>query len=132
MFTGIIQQMGRVVKRDGPKLEIEGRLGRVDRGDSIAVNGACLTAVKVTGPAAKRRVAFDISDETLRKTTIGGWAPGRAVNLEPALRVGDALGGHFVQGHVDAVGKLLERKKQRSGTMYRFSAGEALRPYLVS
>lgn len=110
MFTGIIETVG-VVER----LTVAGESGRlrVDvgplteglrLGDSVAVNGACLTAVLIAAPA----VEFDVSAETLRITTLGAVARGARVNLERALRVGDRLGGHFVLGHVDAVGTITQ------------------------
>lgn len=112
MFTGLTQELGSVksVTDDGhggrtlvvtgptmaPKLEI---------GESIAVSGACLTVVAHDGDS----FAFQAGPETLAKTTLGLLAPGDHVNLERALRAGDAIGGHFVTGHIDGVGKILEK-----------------------
>ncbi len=107
MFTGIVRARGRITGRvsrggdwryriDCGTLETAG----LPPGASLAVNGVCLTVVERTG----REVAVDVSQETLRCTTFADLAPGCAVNLEPALAVGDALGGHFVSGHVDGVG----------------------------
>jgi len=112
MFAGIVEQLGRVVEArsvpPGLRLRIEaGPLAAAgDLGASIAVNGCCLTVV-----ARQAEVLdFDVGPETLRKTNLGGLAPGDPVNLEASLRVGDRLGGHFVSGHVDAVGTLDERQ----------------------
>ena len=88
MFTGIISSKGRVTKRTGLRLEIEAALPRARVGDSVAVNGVCLTIVKSLGTAKSRRLAFDLSQETLDRTTLGFWSPGRCVNVEPALRAG--------------------------------------------
>ena len=106
MFTGIIVDVGRLVSRErrgkGARVVIETALdlSRVNEGDSIAVNGICLTAIGLSA----HRFEADASEETLLRTTLGQLPTGSAVNLEPALRVGDPLGGHWVQGHVDGVG----------------------------
>ena len=111
MFTGIIEKTARVkavhASAAGARLSLElGELAEdVKLGDSIAVNGACLTASAITAGVA----SFDVVAETLRRTTLGSLAPGDLVNVERALRVGDRLGGHFVQGHVDGVGTIAGR-----------------------
>jgi riboflavin synthase len=108
MFTGIIEGTGKVLG-----LTVSGQAGRlrvelgavaegVRTGDSVAVDGACLTVARIGGIVTE----FDVSAETLRVTTLGGLRSGDEVNLERSLRVGDRLGGHFVLGHVDAVGKI--------------------------
>ena len=104
MFTGIIQEVGTVASRGRNGLAIKAAL-RARPGDSVAVNGACLTATK---PSRRGTLAFGVSDETWRLTNLGSLAEGAAVNLEPALKAGDALGGHLISGHVDARGKVLE------------------------
>ncbi len=103
MFTGIIQTLGTVAAKEGRRLRVSARLP-ARPGDSVAVNGTCLT---VTAPIARNSLAFDVSDETWSRTSLGELKPGEKVNLEPALRAGDALGGHMVSGHVDARGKVL-------------------------
>jgi len=107
MFTGIVRGIGKVVELTAVggdrRLQIDAsdvELGAIEPGDSIAVNGACLTATT----CADGRFSADVSVETLERTTLGRLRPGAPVNLEPALRVGDSLGGHFVSGHVDGVG----------------------------
>lgn len=104
MFTGIVREVGTVVAFDGSRLVIEAPeiAGRAAVGDSVAVAGACLTVVAAT----EGRLAFDVVPETLSRTVLGGLEPGGSVNVEPSLRVGDQLGGHVVQGHVDAVGRV--------------------------
>jgi riboflavin synthase len=109
MFTGIIVATGRVTslaeKGGDLELAIDAAaldLGRIAVGDSISVQGACLTVTRMEGTCFHA----DVSRETLDKTTLGALRPGSRVNLEPSLRAGDALGGHLVSGHVDAVGKL--------------------------
>lgn len=112
MFAGIVEQLGRVVEARSvpPGLRLRIAAGPLaaagDLGASIAVNGCCLTVV-----ARQAEVLdFDVGPETLLKTNLGGLVPGDPVNLEASLRVGDRLGGHFVSGHVDAVGTLDERQ----------------------
>ena len=107
MFTGIVQAVGRVSAStpdgDGVRIAVATEtldISETRVGDSVAVNGCCLTVVA----AAPARLEFDVSAETLRCTT--GFPPGAEVNLERALRVGDALGGHLVSGHVDGVGRV--------------------------
>lgn len=106
MFTGIVQAIGQVIALEARGGDVELAidtgaldLSRTGLGDSISVAGACLTVTKL----APRGFSADVSRETLSKTTLGGLVPGSPVNLEPALRVGDPLGGHYVTGHVDAV-----------------------------
>lgn len=108
MFTGIIRELGRVTDVERGAAAIRLRLdapqtaAQVAIGDSVAVNGVCLTAVAVEDGT----LAFDAVPETLRRSSLGRLATGVEVNLEPALRAGDALGGHYVQGHVDGVGRI--------------------------
>ena len=99
MFTGIVREVGRVESFDGQRLVVEAQTTAAE-GDSVAVDGVCLTAVDGS------RLAFDVVDETLARTTLGALKPGDAVNLEPALCAGDPLGGHLVQGHVDGLGRV--------------------------
>lgn len=96
-------------------------------GDSIAVNGVCLTVTQVDGG----EFAVDISPETLRCTTLGALQPGSQVNLERALRVGDQLGGHLVSGHVDGVGQIRERREDADCLWFRVSAPTPLAKYVA-
>jgi riboflavin synthase len=106
VFTGIVRERGRVAAieggADGIRLLIEAAqtAAQTAVGDSISINGVCLTATAVEDGV----VAFDAVAETLRRTSLGRLEPGSEVNLEPALRAGEPLGGHIVQGHVDGVG----------------------------
>jgi riboflavin synthase len=104
MFTGIVREVGTVVAFDGSRLVLEapGTASESAVGDSVAVAGVCLTVVE----AGEGRLAFDVVPETLSRTALGGLASGGSLNVEPSLRVGDRLGGHVVQGHVDAVGRV--------------------------
>ena len=111
MFTGLIEEVGRVEEihqtPQGLALRIACRFGDLIAGESVAVNGACLTVVEV-GPGWFTVAAVGT---TLERTTIGDWKPGRGVNLERALVVGDRLGGHIVQGHVDGVATVVETRQ---------------------
>ena len=110
MFTGLVVEMGECVRvaadQESARLEIRApHLAPIaGMGDSIAINGCCLTVVGNTAGV----LAFDLLAETLRRTNLGQLSPGGKVNLEPALAAGDRLGGHFVQGHVDTTARLLD------------------------
>ena len=134
MFTGIIQSVGliqRLEPRGGDvrlsidtgKLPLDG----VVLGDSIAVNGVCLTAVALT----ERGFAADVSRETLTLTTLGALKPGSRVNLEKALTLSTPLGGHLVSGHVDGVGTLLERHEDARSWRLRIQAPDELARYIA-
>jgi riboflavin synthase len=99
VFTGLVREVGTVRSMENGRLVVQAELtGAI--GDSIAVNGVCLTVVESGGGT----LAFDTVPETLARTSLGSLDPGSRVNLEPALRAGDAIGGHYVQGHVDGLG----------------------------
>jgi len=104
MFTGIVLEVGTVAAFDGARLVVEAPETATDAavGDSVSVAGVCLTVVE----AESGRLAFDVVPETISRTMLRHLEPGSTVNLEPSLRVGDRLGGHVVQGHVDAVGRV--------------------------
>ena len=105
MFTGLIEELGALRARNGSRFTFEAELVTEDAklGDSIAVNGCCLTVVELRSGAW----SADVVDETLSRTNLGALAPGDPVNLERPLRLSDRLGGHVVQGHVDGVGEVL-------------------------
>ena len=112
MFTGLVESLGTVRRAEdtgaGRRLVVRDRVGpQLAVGESVAVNGACLTVVEVRG----EEFAFDVGPETLLRTNLGGLRAGDRVNLERSLRAGDRLGGHFVQGHVDAVGTIDRRDR---------------------
>lgn len=122
MFTGIILHSGAIESFD--KLESGARMRLrttdpqpFDRGESLAVNGVCLTML----PAGNGSLVTDLSEETLARTTLGTLGSGATVNVERALAVGDRLGGHMVQGHVDCVGRLLSIASEGEFAVYRWS-----------
>lgn len=108
MFTGIVEELGSIVSRDGARVRISARtvLDGVGLGDSTAVNGCCLTVVDFDVDGGWWEA--DVSDETFARTNLADLAPGAAVNLERPVRLADRLGGHLVQGHVDAVGEVID------------------------
>ena len=114
MFTGIVRELGAVesVEAGGEAVRLRVRAPeaaeRTAPGDSVSVNGVCLTAVGLTDGA----IEFDVVPETLRRSSLGRLEAGAAVNVEPALRAGEPLGGHFVQGHVDGVGRVLRADEE--------------------
>jgi riboflavin synthase alpha subunit len=121
MFTGIVQASARVAalsaSPSGARLAVEAPAAwALEAGESVAVNGCCLTVV----PGG--RCEFDLSPETLGRTSLGALRLGARVNLERALRAGDALGGHFMAGHVDGLARLLSAEAQGDGSLWRLEA----------
>jgi riboflavin synthase len=129
MFTGLVREVGTVVVFDGSRLAIEapGTARDAAVGDSVAIDGVCLTVVDGDGG----RLSFDAVPETLARTSLGSLVPGARVNLEPALRAGDALGGHYVQGHVDGVGRVRGVAPEGDGKRIWFDAPAELLRYVV-
>ena len=137
MFTGIVTDMGEVLAveqqgdlraRIATSYPIEG----IDIGASIACDGVCLTVV-ATGTTPQGWFDVDISAETVSKTNIGrnGWAPGKRINLERALKVGDELGGHIVSGHVDGVATIIEMHGEGDSTRFTFRAPKDLAGFIA-
>jgi riboflavin synthase len=136
MFTGIISDLGQVAARDGGRFTI--RCGyaadSIALGASIACDGACLTAVAVITEPQGGGCSFtvDVSNETLAKTTLDEWHPGRLVNLERALRAGEELGGHLVAGHVDGVGRIVDMHEDGQSRRFMVEAPEQLARFIAS
>jgi len=129
MFTGIVRELGTVAAFDGSRLVVTApeTAAGAGVGDSVSVAGVCLTVVEKD----EGQLAFDAVPETLARTALGGLESGDAVNIEPSLRVGDQLGGHVVQGHVDAVGQI--RSVTRDGESRRvwIDAPDAVLGYCI-
>ncbi len=130
MFTGIVEELGHVVSATPTRLTIQASvtLQGAKLGDSIAVNGACITVVHIQGDT----VAFDVVPETLRRTNLGDLKPGDPVDLERALALGDRLGGHMVQGHIEATGKVESISLEREALIMRFGAPSQIMRYVVA
>jgi riboflavin synthase len=137
MFTGIVEQLGRVSRVESTStgevsdvrltIDADVSLDGAVIGESIAVDGACLTVVAYEG----RRFNVEATPETLRRTTLGALRVGSAVHLERALSAGARLGGHFVQGHVDAVGALVARRIEGESVVTTFTAPPDVLRYVV-
>jgi riboflavin synthase len=128
MFTGLVQTTGTVSAISDGRLRREtGEPLGLEAGDSVAVNGVCLTAAAVDGNA----VEADVMGETLRRTSLGALAPGASVNLELPLRASDHLGGHIVQGHVDGVATVESVTEEGFARVVRVAAGEDVLRYIV-
>ncbi|MEM8643898.1 MAG: riboflavin synthase [Pseudomonadota bacterium] len=111
MFTGIVSGLGTLVARKGGSFTIQTPYKRksLDLGASIAFDGCCLTLTKIEKGKSGAAVTVDVSNETMSHTTMGTWEPGRMINLERALALGEELGGHIVTGHVDGCAKVVSR-----------------------
>src|SRR5262252_9716173 len=132
MFTGLVEVVGELIERKptsrGSRLRIGTALAdELSPGDSLAVNGVCLTVIL----AERQEVHADVGPETTRVTTLGWLAPGSAVNLERPLRADQRFGGHFVQGHVDAVGHVEELRRESDFHWLTVSFPSALAPLIV-
>jgi riboflavin synthase len=134
MFTGIIQDVGRVVSREARGVDTrlviatsQLDLSTAAIGDSISVQGTCLTAVALE----KNSFTADVSHETLSLTTLGDLQPGDPVNLEPALRAGDRLGGHLVSGHVDGIAQVVSTAKDGDSLRVTVSVPPELARYIA-
>jgi riboflavin synthase len=133
MFTGIVEELGRVRSLEdragGARLVVQCATVNGDSsvGDSVAVNGVCLTAVEVTGEA----LSFDLGRETLGRSTLGDLRAGDPVNLERPLTLATRLGGHLVQGHVDGVARVRSVDRNGAGASIRIALPPSLRPYVV-
>src|SRR5215813_3631617 len=133
MFTGIISDIGELVARREGRFTI--RCGypatSIAIGASIACDGACLTAIEVARASEGSLFTVDVSNETLARTTLGQWQPGRRINLERALRAGDELGGHIVAGHVDGVGRIADMRADGSSVRLTIEAPAELARFLA-
>ena len=130
MFAGIVEEIGRVVEAKPDRLVIQADtvLEGARVGDSLNINGACLTAVAIEG----NRFTVDVTPETLRRTNLGLLKPGDAVDLERALSVSDRIGGHIVQGHVEATGEVISVDPDGDSLVMRFQAPPQVMRYVVS
>ena len=131
MFTGIVEELGRVLDRRGARLVVAASkaLDGTDLGSSVAVNGVCLTVVERGSDA----LGFDMGPETLAVSTLGDLAVGDPVNLERPLRMGDFLGGHIVQGHVDGIGVVTAVERAADTSRIRVEWQDPrLAPYLIA
>jgi riboflavin synthase len=130
MFTGIVEEIGVVKEASDDRLAVKARkvLEEIKVGDSIAVNGVCLTVVSLEN----HDFSVNVMPETLRRTNLGGLHYNNQVNLERALVVGGRLGGHFVSGHVDDTGEVMDVTSEETARIIRISTPAKLRPYIMN
>ena len=129
MFTGIVEEVGVVAKISDNAMTVRASKVTEDLklGDSIAVNGTCLTAVEFS----RTEFSVDLSPETMRRTSLGQLSEGSIVNLERALLASDRMGGHIVQGHVDGTGRVMSSKVDGDSIVFRIRVPKRLNPYIV-
>ena len=129
MFTGIVEEVGVVAKISDNGMTVRATKVTEDLklGDSIAVNGTCLTAVSFD----RTEFSVDLSPETMRRTSLGQLSVGGPVNLERALLASDRMGGHIVQAHVDGTGRVMSTKRDRDSTIFRIRVPKRLNRYIV-
>jgi riboflavin synthase len=133
MFTGIVTDIGRIVETKvtgdlRARIATRYDVGGIDIGASIACDGVCLTVVAL---GADGWFDVEISGETVSKTNLGGWVPGKRVNLERALKVGDELGGHIVSGHVDGLAEVVSVRPEGGSVRVTFRAPSALAKFIA-
>jgi riboflavin synthase len=126
MFTGIIEDLGTVKKISKKQITTNTKLDDIKIGDSVCVNGVCLTVVDITNS-----ITFDISEETLKRTNISKLKINDKVNLERAIKSDGRFGGHFVTGHIDAIGKILKIIKNSNSEIWQFENPKDLSKYIV-
>jgi riboflavin synthase len=131
VFTGLVQDKATVASIEpgggGVRLTVETAVQPIERGDSVSINGVCLTAVE----AGDGRFTADVMEETLRRSSLGALGEGDRVNVEPALQASARLGGHIVQGHVDGLGRVAEAREEGFARVVRIDAPGDLLRYVV-
>ena len=136
MFTGIVTAIGTiesVEKRGDTRVNVACPFDpeAIDIGASIACSGVCLTVVTLEGTKGDARIGFDVSGETISRTMPGMWEAGRKLNLEPALKLGDELGGHLVTGHVDTVGEVVSKREKGGSWQFAIRISRAFAPFVA-
>jgi len=134
MFTGIITDIGELLARAGGRFSVRTAYPAhtISVGASLACDGACLTATSVRAEATGSIFTADVSNETLSKTSLDSWQPGRKINLERALRAGDELGGHIVSGHVDGLARIVAITPDGSSRRLLLETSEQLARYIAA
>jgi riboflavin synthase len=128
MFTGIIEEVGRVINKKSSSIVIKSKLKGIKVGDSIAVNGICLTISKISN----NLLEFDVSPETYKKTSLNSLNYAAAVNLERSLKAGNNIGGHFLSGHIETTINILKIQQKNNSYEILFSMPEKLKNHIVS
>jgi len=131
MFTGIIEKMGTVVEKSLNRITIETEWKDLKVGESISVNGVCLTVAQSENFRPLGRFTADLSPETLSSTTLDSLKVGNKLNLERALKLGERLGGHFLSGHVDGLGKVRAIVREEAGNLFEVTTSPEILKYIV-
>jgi riboflavin synthase len=133
MFTGLVQARGTVIAAEDGRFTVgcSWDPASIALGASICCDGCCLTATAVEPFASGAQFKLDVSNETLGKTTLGGWRQGRLINLERSLRVGDELGGHIVSGHVDGVAQIESVTPSGFSKVFEVRVPDSLAKYIA-
>ena len=131
MFTGIIEDLGTVIGSLDGKITVSSSLSGFEKGESIAVDGVCLTVTGISASGASSFLTFDVSPETYKRSALGGIKKGGRVNIERSLKLGNRLGGHFVTGHIDGLGKIESVLRQNGFELWEFSCPENLMKYVA-
>ncbi len=131
MFTGIIEKMGTVVEKNPNRITIETEWKDLKVGESISVNGVCLTVAQSENFRPLGRFTTDLSPETISSTTLGSLKTGNRLNLERALKLGERLGGHFLSGHVDGLGKVRAIVREEAGNLFEVTTSPEILKYIV-
>jgi len=131
VFTGITEDVGKIVRAESGNLHIESRLDGIQIGDSVAVNGICLTVNTILQRGNHVRLAFNFSPETTAMTTVGELRAGSAVNIERALRADGRFGGHIMTGHIEGTGRLWKRRREGNSHSFTFSSDRKLEKYII-
>jgi riboflavin synthase len=134
MFTGIITDVGEVISRDGGRFTIHCSYApeTICVGASIACDGCCLTATLIRPASHGSLFTVDVSNESLSRSTLGDWQPGRHINLERSLKVGAEVGGHIVLGHVDGVARIIDIRTDGESRRFSFTLPAALAPLITA
>lgn len=131
MFTGIIEKMGKVVEKNPNRITVETEWEDLKVGESISVNGVCLTVAQSENFRPSGRFTAELSRETLESTTLGSLRAGSRVNLERALKLGERLGGHFLSGHVDGLGRVKAIAREKEGKLFQIRTSREILKYIV-
>jgi len=131
MFTGIIENMGKVIEKNRNRITIETEWKDLKVGESISVNGVCLTVVESQNVRPSGSFTADLSPQTLNSTTLGALKIGNRVNLERALKLGERLGGHLLSGHVDGLGKVRAIVREKAGRLFEIATSPEILKYVV-
>lgn len=131
MFTGIIEKMGKVVEKNPNRITVETEWKDLKVGESISVSGVCLTVAQSENFRPSGIFTADLSRETLESTTLGSLRVGSRVNLERALKLGERLGGHFLSGHVDGLGRVKAIAREKEGKLFQITTSLEILKYIV-